>query len=83
MEYEYFTTFYVDCLRAQGIEILRPAPTKEAFIAARLAGHTDSDAFWIPPDPSEWSSDEVIHPDANAEIALVCPQTAPAAALFG
>ncbi|WP_129587575.1 hypothetical protein [Actinomyces minihominis] len=80
VDYEYYTTFYLECLAAHGIEVTTPAPTKEAFIAAMLAQDTTSPGYWLPP-LEDWS----VEGDEGIEFKIdeICPQMPPASASYG
>ena len=78
--YEYYTTYYLDCLEHFEITLDRSIiPSKEEWIASL---GTNSGTSWSPVDQSQWhikgKSDDTLK-----DIEKTCPPFPPAHALYG
>lgn len=82
VEYEYFTTFYLECLERVGFAVSREGiPSKEQWVADSLAGKEEWDpVLQMPLDPSRQSKSLVKDPH---QLSRVCPHSPPWPALVG
>ncbi len=85
--YEYFTTFYLDCVAELGYELDRTqVPSQETWVAQAMQG--EAEGLWWPAEPADWPSPAagVLRaggPQAETVLSRTCPRRPPAAVMFG
>ncbi|MDY3678767.1 MAG: hypothetical protein SO046_06095 [Actinomyces urogenitalis] len=85
--YEYYTTFYLPCLKRQGIDLAPSAdiPTQEAWVTHAMSGQ-NLEHLWMPTDSTQWDAAyqrKVSDQRVWDLLAQECPPKPPASALYG
>lgn len=84
--YEYYTTFFVPCMRSAGVEFAEEQPSKDVWLASRLNPQGTSAPIWEPVNLDTWSAEsqrKFGSYEAQLELFDRCPARPPAAALYG
>lgn len=85
VEYEYYTTYYLDCMASLGVDLDRSSiPSEDVWVAQAQSG--DSTTLWLPGDETTWSAAAKAAASSSGvreKMDWVCPPTPPAHAVFG
>ncbi|MDO4791886.1 MAG: hypothetical protein Q3999_05325 [Buchananella hordeovulneris] len=84
--YEYYTTFFVPCMRNVGVEFVEEPPSKDVWLASRLNPQGASAPIWEPVNLDTWSAEsqrKYGSYEAQLELFERCPARPPVAALYG
>lgn len=85
VEYEYYTTYYLDCMASLGVELDRSSvPSEDVWVSQAQSGTTAQ--LWVPSDETSWSPQALAAAnsgDTRTTIAWTCPPAPPPHALYG